>query len=43
MVNEVLLVGPSRIGQAHLRELIKSKFSKIYLLGKKLKEIELKI
>ena len=42
MVNEVLLVGPSRIGQAHLRELINSKFSKIYLLGKKFKRNRIK-
>ena len=42
MVNKVLLLGPSGIGQAHLRELIKSKFSKIYLLGKKFKANRIK-
>jgi hypothetical protein len=42
MVNKALLLGPSGIGQAHLRELIKFKFSNIYLLGKKFKTDRIK-
>lgn len=42
MVKQALIVGPSGIGQAHLRELIKIKTPKIYLLGKKYKKNRIK-
>ena len=42
MVKKVLLLGPSGIGKAHLRELIKLNFSNIYLLGKKFKKNRVK-
>ena len=42
MVKKVLLLGPSGIGKAHLRELIKLNFSNIYLLGKKFKKDRVK-
>ena len=42
MVKDALLIGPSGIGQVHLRELLKKKISKIYLVGKKYKRDRVK-
>ena len=42
MVKDALLIGPSGIGQVHLRELLKKKYQKFILWERNIKEIESK-